>query len=203
MRHEEVDEEQEDSELFDHKLIEPILPCKDVNNEKGLASMESHPAIRIAMDESLQLGGENQVHIVHDIDLDEDVLELLGGETRIVISTNNIMRYLVFFAKNLDAFFTFEIEVLDEKKEYRTLTITNARSLARVNASHVQMPLAFGKGWQYFYVDLQSVVHDAFGTQHVATVQLRLMASCRLLRVFFQDVKYSYAELPLDLAILD
>ncbi|EQC36239.1 hypothetical protein SDRG_06346 [Saprolegnia diclina VS20] len=200
---EEPDEDADDPQMFEHKLIEPILPCRDPVGEKGVLSLHAHPAVRVAMAECLQLGGENDVRILHDVDVDEPVLELVGPETRLVLHTSNVMRYLVLFVKNLDAFFTFELELLDTKREYRTLTITNARSLARVNASHCQMPLALGKGWQYLCMDLQSIVLEAFGTQHVSTVQLRILATCRLLRVFFQDVRYSDAELPPDLSLLE
>ncbi|OQR82690.1 hypothetical protein ACHHYP_15640 [Achlya hypogyna] len=201
--YEEADEDIDDPQMFEHKLIEPVLPCRDLASDKGVVPLGEHPAVRMAVAECLQLGGENDVRVVHDADVDEPALELVGPETRIVFHTSNVMRYVVFFVKNLDAFFTFEIELLDAKKEYRTLTVTNARSLARVNACHCQMPLALGKGWQYLCMDLQSIVLEAFGTHHMTTVQIRVLASCRLLRVFFQDVRYSDAELPPDLSLLE
>ncbi|CAK4081219.1 unnamed protein product [Aphanomyces euteiches] len=188
-------------EAEDDKLIEPLLPSPN----DGTGDLAHHPAVTLAQNECHHVGGDNVVQVVEDADVHQEVVELRGGDARLVFSTQNVMRYLVLFIKNLNAFVTIEVEILDDTKTYREFHITNSRSLARVAASSCQMPLAFGKGdsWRYVCLDLHRMCSEAFGTHHVATVQVRIHATCRLLRAYFQEIEYSDAELPPLLALFE
>uniref|UniRef100_K3W6T8 CFA20 domain-containing protein n=1 Tax=Globisporangium ultimum (strain ATCC 200006 / CBS 805.95 / DAOM BR144) TaxID=431595 RepID=K3W6T8_GLOUD len=163
-----------------------------------------HPVIQQAQDECRNLLNGNIVSILEDEDVKEEIVEVLGPESELVFSTRNIFRYLVLFVKNLGQYFEFQVEVVDDKQKYRYLKATNARSLARVDNSVAQLPLAFGQqqGWRYLCMDLQELTMQAFGTKHVTTTQVRIGGNCRLLRVFFQDELYSDAELPTHLTFL-
>ncbi|KAF0687183.1 Aste57867_21039 [Aphanomyces stellatus] len=189
----------------DVKFIDALLPCRSA--ETGdILSLEDHPAVLVADDECHHVGGDNIVHVVDDVEAQQPAVEIRGSDARLVLQCHSVMRYLVLFAKNMDAFFAFEVEMLDDKKIYREFHITNARSLARVTGNACQMPLAFGRGgsgWRYICLDVQRMCLEAFGTQHVATVQVRIHATCRLLRAYFQEIEYSDAELPSYLALLE
>ncbi|TYZ64900.1 hypothetical protein PybrP1_001123 [[Pythium] brassicae (nom. inval.)] len=164
-----------------------------------------HACVLQAQEECRSLLSGNAVSVVEDEDVKEEVVEVSGPEAELVFATRNIFRYLVLFVKSLDQFFAFQLEVLDDKQQYRTLKVTNARSLARVEGASVQLPLAFGGpggGWRYLCMDLQQLTAQAFGTQHVTTTHVRIGGNCRLLRVFFQDELYSDAELPAHLTFL-
>lgn len=163
-----------------------------------------HPVIQQAQEECRNLLNGNVVSVLEDEDVKEEVVEVLGPESELAFPTRNIFRYLVLFVKNLEQFFEFQVEILDDKQRYRYLKATNARSLARVENSAAQLPLAFGQqqGWRYLCMDLQKLTLQAFGTKHVTTTQLRIGGNCRLLRVFFQDELYSDAELPAHLTFL-
>ncbi|ETW01899.1 hypothetical protein H310_06453 [Aphanomyces invadans] len=191
-------------EEWDDKLVEPLLPAPPGDTGE-LLPLDLHPAVVLADDECHQMGGDNVVHVVDDPDVHQPVVELRGPDARVVFSCHNVMQFLVLFVRNLDAYFALDIEVVDNTKTYRTFHITNSRSLARVQASTCQMPLAFGKGgsWRRVCLDVHRMCKDAFGTSHAATVQVQVYATCRLLRVFFQDVDYTDPELPPMLAVLE
>jgi hypothetical protein len=167
--------------------------------------LQEQPEILIAQQECQALqGGGNHVRVLEDEDVKEEVVEIMGNDALISLSTRNIYRYLVFFVRNMNRYFEFEVEILDHQKKYRRIKATNARSLARIEQDYCQVPLCFGKeeGWRYMCLDLHEITTKAFGTKHVVSLQVRISGSCRLLRVFFQDELYSDAELPPHLTFL-
>lgn len=176
----------------------------DSDSDVHVVPFSEHFVIQQAQQECRSLLNGNAVSIIEDEDVKEEVVEVLGTEAELLFRTRNIFRYLVLFVKNLDAFFEFSLEVLDDKQTYRQLKVTNAKSLARVEDASVQLPLAFGNGsgWRYLCMDLQRLTRKAFGTKHVTTTRVRIGGNCRLLRVFFQDELYADAELPAHLTFL-
>ncbi|KAE9052391.1 hypothetical protein PR003_g969 [Phytophthora rubi] len=163
-----------------------------------------HPAILQAQEECRCLMNGNDVCVLEDEIVKEDVVQVLGSDAELVFPTRNIFRYLVMFIKNMDLFLEFHVEALDDTQKYRQFTVTNTRSLARVEDSACQLPLAFGShpGWRYLCMDLQDITNQAFGTRHVTTTEVRVGGNCRLLRIFFQDERYADADLPAHLTFL-
>lgn len=163
-----------------------------------------HTCVLRAQAECRNLLSGNAVVVFEDEDVKEEVVEVAGPEAELVFKTRNIFRYLVLFVKSLNQFFAFNVDVMDDKQQHRTLKVTNAQSLARVEGDTAQLPLAFGagSGWRYLCMDLQRLTTQAFGTQHVTTTRVRIAGTCRLLRVFFQDERYADAALPAHLTFL-
>ncbi|DBA01325.1 TPA: hypothetical protein N0F65_001830 [Lagenidium giganteum] len=166
--------------------------------------LAEHPAVLQAQAECQALLNGNEVTILEDGDVKEEVVQILGHEAQLVFPCRNIFRYVVLFIKNLEQFFEFQVEILDDKQEYRTFKATNARSLARIDASTCQLPLMLGQseGWRYLCMDLQDLTARAFGSKHVTTTHLKIGSNCRLLRVYFQDERYFDRELPPHLTFL-
>lgn len=191
--------------------------------------LENHPSIVLAQDECTHFPATNDVSLVHDDILDQDVVEITGPESQLIFPCNTILRYCVLHVKNVEQFFTCEIEIIDDTQHYRVFKVTNACSVARITPSTCQLPLRFdsiddsidvnddvpelnhhqpsnnnkrssssssSSSWQHACLDLETLVAKAYGTQYLATLQVRIFASCRLHRVFFQDRRYSDAELP-------
>ncbi|KAH7479011.1 hypothetical protein PRIC1_009434 [Phytophthora ramorum] len=173
-------------------------------SETVVLTFAEHPAILQAQEECRCLMNGNNVCVLEDETVKEDVVQVLGTDAELVFPVRNIFRYLVMFIKNMDLFLEFQVEVLDDAQKYRQLTVTNTRSLARVEDSRCQLPLAFGMqpGWRYLCMDLQDVTQQAFGTRHVTTTEVRIAGNCRLLRMFFQDERYADADLPAHLTFL-
>ncbi|KAG7382748.1 hypothetical protein PHYPSEUDO_004384 [Phytophthora pseudosyringae] len=163
-----------------------------------------HPAILQAQEECRILMSGNDVCVLEDETVKEDVVQVLGNDAELVFPVRNIFRYLVMFIKNMDLFLEFHVEVLDDAQKYRQFTVTNTRSLARVEDARCQLPLAFGAhtGWRYLCMDLQDLTSQAFGTRYVTTTEVRVGGNCRLLRMFFQDERYADSDLPAHLTFL-
>ncbi|KAG1703134.1 hypothetical protein DVH05_008046 [Phytophthora capsici] len=163
-----------------------------------------HPAVQQAQEECRILMNGNDVCVLEDETVKEEVVQILGNDAELVFPVRNIFRYLVMFIKNMDLFLEFHIKVLDDAQKYRQFTVTNTRSLARVEGSRCQLPLVFGPhaGWRYLCMDLQDLTSQAFGTRHVTSTEIRIGGNCRLLRLFFQDEQYSDADLPAHLTFL-
>ncbi|OWZ21322.1 hypothetical protein PHMEG_0004157 [Phytophthora megakarya] len=163
-----------------------------------------HPAILQAQEECRILMNGSDVGVLEDEIVKEDVVQVLGNDAELVFPVRNIFRYLVMFIKNMDLFLDFHIEILDDTQKYRQFVVTNNRSLARVEESRCQLPLMFGSqpGWRYLCMDLQDLTNQAFGTKHVTTTEVRVGGNCRLLRMFFQDDRYSDGDLPAHLTFL-
>ncbi|POM79761.1 Hypothetical protein PHPALM_2494 [Phytophthora palmivora] len=148
-----------------------------------------HPVILQAQEECQILMNGNDICVLEDEIVKEDVVQILGNDAELVFPVRNIFRYLVMFIKDMDLFLEFRIQVLDDAQKYRQFTVTNTRSLARVEDSRCQLPLVFGShpGWRYLCMDLQDLTNQAFGTKHVTTTEVRIGGNCRLLRMFFQE----------------
>lgn len=172
--------------------------------ETVVLPLGEHPAILQAREECRVLMSGNDVCVLEDETVKEDVVQILGNDAELVFPVRNIFRYLVLFVENMDLFLEFHVEVLDDAQKYRRFTVTNTRSLARVEDSRCQLPLAFGPqpGWRYLCMDLQDLTSQAFGTRHVTTTKVRVGGHCRLLRMFFQDERYADADLPAHLTFL-
>jgi hypothetical protein len=173
-------------------------------SEMVVLPFAEHPAVLQAQEECHILTNGNDVSVLEDETVKEDVVQVLGNDAELVFPVRNIFRYLVLFIKNMDLFLEFNVQVLDDKQKYRRFSVTNTRSLARVEDSRCQLPLAFGSqpGWRYLCMDLQDLTRQAFGTRHVTTTEVRISGNCRLLRIFFQDERYADAELPAHLTFL-
>ncbi|RLN88448.1 hypothetical protein BBJ28_00008990 [Nothophytophthora sp. Chile5] len=172
--------------------------------EMVVLPLAEHPAFLHAQEECRCLLNGNDVRVLEDETVQEGVVQVLGTDAELVFPVRSIFRYLVLFVKNLELFLEFHVQVLDDSQTYRQFTVTNARSLARVDLSTCQLPLSFGSqpGWRYLCMDLQELTRQAFGTRHVTTTEVRVGGNCRLLRLFFQDERYADADLPAYLTFL-
>uniref|UniRef100_A0A0R0H2W7 CFA20 domain-containing protein n=1 Tax=Glycine max TaxID=3847 RepID=A0A0R0H2W7_SOYBN len=116
-----------------------------------------------------------------DEDIQSNVLEIIGSNIQSTYITCPAdpaatlgikLPFLVLIVKNLMKYFTFEIQVLDDKNVRR-----------RFRASNFQFNLA-------------DFTKRAYGTNYVETLQVQVHANCRLRRIYFSDRLYSEEELP-------
>ena len=184
-------------EHFNDDTIVSILPL----DEDGMDLVE-HPSILTAQNECDRLVEGNLVEVFIDEEVAKPIVELYGPEARVVFNVQSVLPYFVMFVKNLDQYFHFEIEILDENYKYRTIRVSNTISIARVQALTCQLPFKLGHGWRYVVMDLHDLTQRCFGTTFLTTVQIRVYASCRLYKMFLQDKMYSDAELPSHLRLL-
>ncbi|XP_058832058.1 cilia- and flagella-associated protein 20-like [Topomyia yanbarensis] len=104
--------------------------------------------------------------------------------------------FLVLLVKNLKKFFSFEIQILDDRKLLRRFRASNYQSATRVDNFCTVMPLALTPGWNQIQFNLADFTRRAYGTNYIETVRIQIHANVRVKRVYFSDKLYPDDALP-------
>uniref|UniRef100_A0AC35FGK8 CFA20 domain-containing protein n=1 Tax=Panagrolaimus sp. PS1159 TaxID=55785 RepID=A0AC35FGK8_9BILA len=104
--------------------------------------------------------------------------------------------FFVMVVKNMKKFFTFEIQVLDDKGIKRRFRASNFQSCTRIKPFICTMPLKMDDGWNQIQFNLADFVRRAYGTGYVETLRIQIHANCRLRRVYFAEKLYTEEQLP-------
>ena len=140
-----------------------------------------------------------------DVDIQSSVLEIMGTN----VSTNFVtcpadsrktlgikLPFLVMIIKNLKKYFTFEVQVLDDKNVRRRFRASNYQSTTRVKPFICTMPMRLDEGWNQIQFNLSDFTRRAYGTNYIETLRVQIHANCRIRRIYFSDRLYSEEELP-------
>lgn len=140
-----------------------------------------------------------------DEDIQSSALELMATN----VSTNYIscpadpqqslgikLPFLVLIVKNMKKYFTFEVQILDDKNVRRRFRASNYQSTTRVKPFICTMPLRLDEGWNQIQFNLSDFTRRAYGTNYVETLRVQVHANCRIRRIYFSDRLYSEEELP-------
>ena len=146
--------------------------------------------------------GDNEVAVIDDVELNTQCVEILGGQVSMQFDCDSILRYLSLHVKHLEKYFAFEVEIVDDSKQYRVFKCANTASVARIEMHECLLPVSVKLGWNFLNLDLEDLCQRAFGTNYLSTTQVRVYGNCRLLHVYFQDQLYSDAELPEHLKVI-
>lgn len=106
------------------------------------------------------------------------------------------LNYFVMIVKNMDRFFTFEIEIIDDTHTKRRFRAANYQSQTRVKDFICTMPLKLDAGWNQINLNLSDFTRRAYGTNYVETSRVTVNANCRLRRIYFSNHQYTEEELP-------
>ncbi|KAL6735878.1 hypothetical protein Aduo_006280 [Ancylostoma duodenale] len=104
--------------------------------------------------------------------------------------------YFVMVVKNLKKYFTFEVQILDDKGVKRRFRASNYQSSTRVKPFICTMPMRLDEGWNQIQFNLADFTKRAYGTNYVETLRIQVHANCRLRRIYFADRLYTEDELP-------
>ena len=142
---------------------------------------------------------------ITDQEIQSSVLEIMGTN----VSTNYItcpadpkrtlgikLPFLVMIIKNLKKYFTFEVQVLDDKNVRRRFRASNYQSTTRVKPFICTMPMRLDEGWNQIQFNLSDFTRRAYGTNYIETLRVQIHANCRIRRIYFSDRLYSEEELP-------
>ncbi|CAJ0585520.1 unnamed protein product, partial [Mesorhabditis spiculigera] len=142
---------------------------------------------------------------ISDEDIESLVLEVMGAN----VSTTMIscphdprkglgikLPYIVLIVKNMKKYFTFEVQILDDKGIKRRFRASNYQSSTRVKGSICTMPLRLDDGWNQVQFNLADFTKKAYGSNYVETSRVVINANCRLRRVYFSDRLHTEEELP-------
>lgn len=173
-----------------------------------VANAESHVAARCCAE--CMFYAENEVHeiisevnVVRDVELDTDVVEILGPRARVAIPCRCELRYLVLHVKDVERHCSVEVRVVDPDRRIRLLEFSTKLSVTRVTQSECRMPLLLEpRAWNYVCLDLEHMTRTAFGVPFSYAKEIALCASMVVGRVFFADRKYEDVELPAFLRVV-
>ncbi|KAF3534810.1 hypothetical protein DY000_02043354 [Brassica cretica] len=133
---------------------------------------------------------DGHVKRCRDDDIQSNVLEVVGSNIQSTYITCPAdlsatlgikLPFLVLVVKNMKKYFSFEIQILDDKNVRR-----------RFRASNFQMD----EGWNQIQLNLPDLTRRAYGTNYAETLRVQVHANCRLRRIYFADRLYSDEELP-------
>lgn len=106
------------------------------------------------------------------------------------------LNHFVMIVKNIDRFFTFELEIIDDTQVRRRFRASNYQTQTRVKDFICTMPLKLEPGWNVIQLNLADFTRRAYGTNFVETSRVTVNANCRLRRIYFADKQYPDEELP-------
>jgi len=144
-----------------------------------------------------------KVEMIEDESIRSKALELTSeniSSTYILCppkSTLNItLPFLILQVKDLNKYFSFEAQILDDKNVRRRFRGSNYQSTVRVKPYICTFPVQLDAGWNQIVVDLVQYCKKAYGTNYSSTLQVQVHANCRLRRIYFAEKIMNEEELP-------
>jgi len=147
---------------------------------------------------------------VTDEDIQSNVIEVMGNNVATTYITCPAdagetlgikLPVLVMVIKNMKKYFTFEVQVLDDKNERRRFRGSNYQTTTRVKSFICTMPMKLDEGWNQVQFNLQEYTRKAYGTNYLEALRVQIHANCRIRRVYFSDRLYSEDELPVEFKV--
>ncbi|CAJ1335921.1 unnamed protein product, partial [Effrenium voratum] len=136
---------------------------------------------------------------VTDEDLGSAALEVAGNNVSTTMVTcpeqdkqtlGIKLPFLTMLVKNLNKYFTFEVEILDDLGQRRRFQASTFSTGTKIGTFSCSMPLRLDPGWNQLTFNLADFTKRAFQSNYVETLRVTVHANCRLRRVFFMDRLY-------------
>ena len=106
------------------------------------------------------------------------------------------MPFLVLLIKYLKKYFTFEVQVIDDKNVKRRFRASNYQSNTRVKPFICTIPMKLDEGWNQIHFNLTDFTRRAYGTNYIETLRVQIHANCRIRRIYFTDQLLSSKSIP-------
>jgi len=104
--------------------------------------------------------------------------------------------FLVMLIKNMKKYFSFEVQILDDKNIERRFRASNYQRTTRVKPFICTMPLCLGPGFNQIQFNLTDFTARAYRTNYIETTRMTIHANCRIRRIYFADALYDEEEIP-------
>uniref|UniRef100_A0A915L684 CFA20 domain-containing protein n=1 Tax=Romanomermis culicivorax TaxID=13658 RepID=A0A915L684_ROMCU len=120
---------------------------------------------------------------ITDGDIQSLVIEIMGNNVSTTFITCPAdpkktlgikLPYLVMIIKNMKKYFTFEVEVMDDKNIKRRFRASNFQSNTRVKPFICTMPMRLDEGWNQIQFNLADFTKRAYGTTYVETLRIQV-----------------------------
>jgi hypothetical protein len=106
------------------------------------------------------------------------------------------MPFLVLLIKYLKKYFTFEVQVIDDKNVKRRFRASNYQSNTSVKPFICTIPMKLDEGWNQIHFNLTDFTRRAYGTNYLETLRVQIHANCRIRRIYFTDQLLSSKSIP-------
>ncbi|KAL7676418.1 hypothetical protein ACOME3_002671 [Neoechinorhynchus agilis] len=137
-----------------------------------------------------------KIEFVEDSVIDSKVLELTSSSISSTFiscpscSSEGLgikLPIFVMIVKNLDKYFSFEVEIIDDRSVVRHFRANTFQAAQRVKPYICTMPLLMDEGWNQVQMDLNDLCRRAYNTTYKETKSVMVHANCRLRRAFFAE----------------
>ena len=95
----------------------------------------------------------------------------------------------------LKKYFTFEVQVLDDKNVRRRFRASNYQSTTRVKPFICTMPMRLDEGWNQIQFNLSDFTRRAYGTNYIEALRVQIHANCRIRRYVHNSNNSSFLAL--------
>lgn len=175
--------------MFKNKLQDKLLTIFYVIGSKPLELFESH----------IENGS---IERILDDQFKSSALEIRGANlsTTYIISKPLSIRLpqLVLIVRNLEKYFSFEVEICDSSDAKRRFRFANYQNKLKVEHFQCSMALHMKPNWNLISINLAQLVERVYATKFVECKRVRVNGNCRLRRIYFCDRNYANNELPLE-----
>ena len=133
---------------------------------------------------------------ITDFEMQSSVIEICGANVSTCFLTcpsnpkqtlGVKMPFLVLLIKYLKKYFTFEVQVIDDKNVKRRFRASNYQSNTRVKPFICTIPMKLDEGWNQIHFNLTDFTRRAYGTNYLETLRVQIHANCRIRRIYFTD----------------
>lgn len=104
--------------------------------------------------------------------------------------------YLVMIIKNLKKYFSFEVQVLDDRNIKRRFRASIYQTTTRVKPFICTMPMRLDEGWNQIQFNLGDFTNRAYNTVYFQTLRVQIHATCRIRKIFFSSKLHKEQDLP-------
>ena len=142
---------------------------------------------------------------ITDFEMQSSVIEICGANVSTCFLTcpsnpkqtlGVKMPFLVLLIKYLKKYFTFEVQVIDDKNVKRRFRASNYQSNTRVKPFICTIPMKLDEGWNQIHFNLTDFTRRAYGTNYLETLRVQIHANCRIRRIYFTDQLLSSKSIP-------
>ena len=142
---------------------------------------------------------------ITDFEMQSSVIEICGANvsTCFLCCPSNPKQtlgvkipFLVLLIKYLKKYFTFEVQVIDDKNVKRRFRASNYQSNTRVKPFICTIPMKLDEGWNQIHFNLTDFTRRAYGTNYLETLRVQIHANCRIRRIYFTDQLLSSKSIP-------
>jgi hypothetical protein len=104
--------------------------------------------------------------------------------------------FCLLFSPQLNKYVSLSVEIEDTTGKLHRFTISNSCTVVRIRLDSADLPLTLTQGWNKLTLNLADLTQACFNSTYSSTHRVRILASCRLRRVYFSDQAYPDFALP-------